>query len=73
LKVHFSDICASEDAAKMLSGSEKELQAAATIESWKIILIELNDNCEKIGEFDSKMSSKTVEFLKINAFCGLKL
>jgi hypothetical protein len=46
LKVHFSDICDSEDAAKMLSGltsgSEVELHAAATIES----LIQLDDNCE---------------------------
>jgi hypothetical protein len=40
------------------------VDAAATIESWKIILIELDDNCEKIGEtvFNSKTSSKTVEF-----------
>jgi DNA relaxase NicK len=42
LKVHFSDTCDSEDAAKMLSGlgsgSEVELHAAVTIESWKIIL-----------------------------------
>jgi hypothetical protein len=79
LKVLFSDICVSEDAAKMLSGlasrSEVELHAAATIVSWKIILIELDDNCEKIGEtvFDSKTSSKTVELLKLNAFYGLKL
>jgi hypothetical protein len=40
LKVHFSDICDSEDAAKMLSGlasgSEVMLYAVATIESWKI-------------------------------------
>jgi hypothetical protein len=38
LKVYFSDICDSEDAAKMLSrlesGSEVELQSAGTIESW---------------------------------------
>jgi hypothetical protein len=37
LKVHFSDICDSEDAAKMLSGlasgSEVKLHAAATIKS----------------------------------------
>jgi hypothetical protein len=47
----------------LASGSEVELHSAATIESWKII--ELDDNCEKIGEtvFDSKTSSKTVEFL----------
>jgi hypothetical protein len=54
VKTHFSDICDSEDAAKMFSGSglgsQVELHAAATIESWKIILIELNGNCEKIGE-----------------------
>jgi hypothetical protein len=74
LKVHFSDICNREDAVKMLSGlesgSEVDLYAAATIESWKIILIELVSNCEKIGEtvFDSKTSSKTVELLKLNAF-----
>jgi hypothetical protein len=47
LKVHISDICDSKDASKMLSGmasgSEVELHAAATIESWKIILIELDD------------------------------
>jgi hypothetical protein len=57
------------------SGSEVELHAAATIESWKIILIVLDDNCEKIGEtvFDSKTSSKTVELLKLNDFYGLKL
>jgi hypothetical protein len=79
LKVHFSDICNSEDAAKMLSGlasgSEVELHAAATIESWKIILIELDDNSDKVGEtvFDCKTSSKTVEFLKLNAFYGLKM
>jgi hypothetical protein len=79
LKVHFSDICDSEDAAKMLSrfesGIEVELYAAATIDYWKIILIELDDNCEKIGKtvFDSKTSSKTVELLKLNAFNGLKL
>jgi hypothetical protein len=55
-------------------GDEKK-HAAATIESWKIILIDLDDNCEKIGEtvFDSKTSSKTVELLKLNAFHGLKL
>jgi hypothetical protein len=49
--------------------------AAAAIESWKIILIELNDNCEKIGGtvFDSKTSSKTFEFFKLNALYGLKL
>jgi hypothetical protein len=79
LKVHFSDICDSEDAAKMLSelssGSQVQLDVAAPIESWKIILIELDDNCENIGKtvFDSKTSSKTVEFLKLNAFYGLKL
>jgi hypothetical protein len=41
----------------LASGSELKLYAAATIESWKIILIELDDNCEKIGEtvFDSKI------------------
>jgi hypothetical protein len=78
-RVHFSDICDSEYAAKMLSGlesgSEVELHVAATIESWKVILIELDDNCDKIGEtvFDSKTSSKTVELLKLNAFYGLKL
>jgi hypothetical protein len=45
----------------LASGSEVELHAAATIESWK-----------KIGEavFDSKTSSKTVE---LNAFYGLKI
>jgi hypothetical protein len=65
LKVHFSDICNSEDAA--------DWRAAATIESWKIILIELDGNSEKIGEtvFDSTMSSKTVELLKLSAFYGL--
>jgi hypothetical protein len=79
LKVHFSDICVSEDAANMLSGlasgSEVKLHAAAMIESWKIILIELEDNCEKIDEtvLDSKTSSKTVELLKLNAFYGFKL
>jgi hypothetical protein len=59
----------------MASGSEVELHAAATIESWKIILIELDGNCEKIGKtvFDSKTSSKTVGFLKLNAFYGLQL
>jgi hypothetical protein len=48
----------------LASGSEVELHAAATIESWK-----------KIGEavFDSKTSSKTVELLKLNAFYGLKI
>jgi hypothetical protein len=49
---HFSDICDNENAAKMLSrlasGSEVELHVAATIKYWKIILIELDDNCEKI-------------------------
>jgi hypothetical protein len=76
-KVHFSDKCDSKDPAKMLSGlasgSKVELHAAATIESWKIILIELDDNCEKTGEtvFGFKMSSKTVELLKLNAFYGL--
>jgi hypothetical protein len=43
LGVHFLDICDSEDTTKMLSGlasgSEVELHAAATIESWKIILL----------------------------------
>jgi hypothetical protein len=79
LKVHFSDTCDSEDAAKMLSGlasgSEVELHATATIESMKIILIESEDNCGKIGEtvFDSKTSSKTVQLLKLNAVYGLKL
>jgi hypothetical protein len=44
-------------------------------QSWKIILIELDDNCEKIGEtvFDFKTSSKTVELLKLNGLYGLKL
>jgi hypothetical protein len=43
------------------------LHAVATIDSWKIISIELD---EKIGEtvFDFKMSSKTAELLKLNAF-----
>jgi hypothetical protein len=50
----------------LASGCEVELHAAATIESWKLILIELDANCEKFGEtmFDSKTSSKTVELLK---------
>jgi hypothetical protein len=59
LKVHFSDICDSENAAKMLSGlsseSEVELHATATIESLKILLIESDDNCEKIGETSQKL------------------
>jgi hypothetical protein len=55
VKIYFSDICDSEDAAKMYSGSasriEVELHAATMIESWQIILIELDDNCENAQAF----------------------
>jgi hypothetical protein len=43
MKIHFSDICDSADAAKIYSrsasGSEVELHAPATVESLKINLI----------------------------------
>jgi hypothetical protein len=50
-----------------------QLQAAATIESWKIILIELDDNCDQETVFDSKTSSKTVEVLKFEVVFSLSL